>query len=352
MLRMFRVTKSIGSVRYNMIGLFRARIYLAIVFILTILLIGVLGYRYISDFGWLDALYMTIITVTTVGFMEVRPLDDQSKIFTLILIITSVFIFAYAISVITEYIVSKNSLQLLKNKKVKSKINNLIGHTIVCGYGRNGMQASVRLKTYKRPFVVIERSREVIEKYENEILFVEGDANEDSVLLHAGVQRASNLIVTLPDDAANLFVVLSARQLNKELFIISRASQMGSQKKLELAGADKVIMPDKIGGDHMASLVVLPDLITFMDKLSVEGEHTTNLEEVAIEDFGGQDACNSLRDLDLRRKTGCTIIGYISPDGEYIINPEADLPLQPRSKVIVLGRPEQIQKLNEMFHIG
>ncbi|MEN8789341.1 MAG: potassium channel protein [Flavobacteriaceae bacterium] len=335
-----------------MLKLLRSKIYLAIVLIISILLIGVLGYRYISDFGWLDALYMTIITVTTVGFREVRPLDADAKLFTVILIIVSVFIFAYAISIITEYIISRNSLQILKKKKVKSRIKSLTGHTIVCGFGRNGMQASVRLKTYNRPFVVIERDKELIEKHENNILFIEGDANEDEVLIAAGVNRASNLIVTLPDDAANLFVVLSARQLNKSLFIISRASQVSSQKKLELAGADKVIMPDKIGGDHMASLVVLPDLITFMDKLSVEGEHTTNLEEVAIEDFGGPEERNSLRDLDLRRKTGCTIIGYIAPDGNYIINPEADLPLQPKSKVIVLGRPEQIQKLNEMFHIG
>jgi voltage-gated potassium channel len=170
--------------------------------------------------------------------------------------------------------------------------------------------------------------------------------------LEAGITRARFLITALPDDATNLFVVLSARQLNEKLFIISRASLVNSQKKLVLAGANKVIMPDKIGGDHMASLVVMPDLITFMDKLSMEGGDTTNLEEVAIEDFADQVDCNSLRDLDLRKKTGCTIIGYIAPDGEYIINPEADLKLQPKSKVIVLGRPEQIKRLNEMFHIA
>jgi voltage-gated potassium channel len=294
---------------------------------------------------------MTIITVTTVGFMEVQPLDIISKIFTILLIITSVFIFAFAISVITEYILSRNSLQLLKQKKVKNEINNLNNHVIVCGYGRNGIQAAERLKAYKKPFVVIEKDREVIEKYENDILFLEGDANEDEVLEEAGIQRAQYLITSLPDDADNLMVVLSARQFNERLFIISRASRNTSQQKLELAGANKVIMPDRIGGDHMASLVVIPDLITFMDKLSTEGEHTTNLEEVAIEDFYEQMECNSLRDLDLRRKTGCTIIGYIEPNGNYIINPEADLPLQPKSKVIVLGRPEQIRKLNEMFHL-
>ncbi|MCE2611394.1 potassium channel protein [Flavobacteriaceae bacterium D16] len=335
-----------------MIRLFRSKILLALLLMLTVLLAGVIGYRFISDYTWLDALYMTIITVTTVGFMEVRPLDAESKIFTVLLITSSVFIFAYAISVITEYILSKNSLQILKKKKVKNKINSLTNHVIVCGFGRNGMQAAERLRAYKRPFVVIENDEKVIEKFEDEVLFVNGDANEDDVLIEAGVKDAQYLIVTLPDDAANLFVVLSARQLNQNLFIISRASQVTSQKKLTLAGADKVIMPDKIGGDHMASLVVIPDLITFMDKLSVEGEHTTNLEEVAIEAFAGQIDCTSLRDLDLRRRTGCTIIGYIDPDGNYIINPEADLELEPHSKVIVLGRPEQIKKLNEMFHIG
>ncbi|WP_121069261.1 potassium channel family protein [Maribacter vaceletii] len=334
-----------------MIKLFKSKFYLALTLMLVVFVFGVFGYRYISGFSWVDACYMTIITVTTVGFSEVQPLDMQGKIFTIFLIISSVFIFAFAISVITEYILSRNSEQLLKKKKVKNTIKKMSNHVVVCGYGRNGRQAAERLRAYKKPFLVIEKDKEIIEKHEEDVLFVEGDANDDEVLLEAGIDRAQYLIVTLPDDAANLFVVLSARQINKKLYIISRASLVTSQKKLQLAGANQVIMPDKIGGDHMASLVVMPDLITFMDKLSTEGEHTTNLEEVAIEDFADQVDCNSLRDLDLRRKTGCTIIGYIAPDGEYIINPEADMKLQPKSKVIVLGRPEQIKKLNNMFHI-
>ncbi|MGB5370881.1 MAG: potassium channel protein [Flavobacteriaceae bacterium] len=334
-----------------MLNLFRSRMILALTLMTAVLLFGILGYMFITGYNWIDALYMTIITVTTVGFSEVGPMDTQGKLFTVILIVASVFIFAFAISVITEYILGRNSLQLLKKKKTKNMINKLSKHVVVCGFGRNGMQAAARLKAYKRPFLVIEKDKEIISRYEKEVLFVEGDANDDEVLIAAGIERALYLISALPDDAANLFVVLSARQMNKKLFIISRASLINSQKKLELAGADKVIMPDKIGGDHMASLVVMPDLITFMDKLSVEGEHTINLEEVAIEDFKDQLDCNSLRDLDLRKKTGCTIIGYIEPNGNYIINPEADLQLQPKSKVIVLGRPEQIRKLNEMFHI-
>lgn len=334
-----------------MIRLFRSKILLALFLMLFVLSVGVLGYRFISDYTWVEALYMTIITVTTVGFSEVKPLSTEAKIFTIFLIVSSVFIVGFAISVITEYILSRNSAELIKKKKVKYMISKLSNHIIICGYGRNGNQAAERLKEYNRPFVVIERDKEIIEKFGDDVLFVEGDANEDDVLLEAGIDRAQYLIAALPDDAANLFVVLSARQLNKKLIIISRASQVTSQKKLELAGANKVIMPDKIGGDHMASLVVIPDLITFMDKLSTVGVNTTNLEEVAIEDLSDQVDCNSIRDLDLRNKTGCTIIGYIEPNGNYIINPEADVKLEPKSKLIVLGRPEQINKLNKMFNI-
>ena len=334
-----------------MIKLFKSRIAWAFILMISILLVGVFGYHFFYDFTWVNAFYMTVITVTTVGFSEVRPLGEDAKLFTVFLIVSSVFIFGFAISVITEYILSRNSLQLLKKKRVKNKIGNLSNHIVVCGYGRNGKQATEKLKAYNKPFVVVEKDEKVIEAHEDDILFVEGDVNEDEVLLAAGIDRAQYLVTALPDDAVNLFVVLSARQMNEKLFIISRASQVTSVKKLEFAGANKVIMPDKIGGDHMASLVVMPDLVTFMDKLSVEGEHTTNLEEVEIEEFQNQLDCSSIRDLDLRRKTGCTIIGYITPSGEYIINPEADLELEPKGKVIVLGRPEQIDKLNQMFQL-
>lgn len=335
-----------------MIKLFRSKLTLALSLMILVFFIGVLGYKMVASYSWVEAIYMTIITVTTVGFSEVRPLDQNAQIFTIFLIVSSVFIFGFAISVVSEYVLSRNSLQLLKKKKVKNIINNLKDHVVVCGYGRNGQQAAHKLKTYNKPFVVIERDKEVIEAHEDEVLFVEGDVNEDEVLLSAGIQRAQYFVTALPDDALNLFVVLSARQMNKDLFIISRASQATSVRKLEFAGANKVIMPDKIGGDHMASLVVMPDLITFMDQLSIEGESTTNLEEVEIADFRDQVDCQSIRDLNLRSRTGCTIIGYIKPDGRYIINPEPDLELEPKGKVIVLGRPEQIQRLNQMFQIN
>lgn len=335
-----------------MFKFYRSKFYIALILLISVFCIGVFGFRIFGDYSWVDAAYMTIITVTTVGFGEVKPLDTDAKIFTIFLIVSSVFIFAYSISVITEYILSKSSYQNIKYRKMKKSIQNLQNHVIICGYGRNGRQAAIKLKRYRRQFVVIEKSEIVIERHsDDETLFIHGNANEDDVLKNAGVESANCLIAALPDDADNLFIVLSARQLNKNLFIISRASQDTSQRKLILAGANKTIMPDKIGGDHMASLVVVPDLIEFIDRLSIEGENTINLEEVSIDDLPENFTFKSIKDLDLRKITGCTVIGYKEPHGDYVVNPEPDLKLLPNSKLVVLGKPEQIKKLNQIFKL-
>jgi len=331
---------------------FRSRIYIAIILLVGLLLIGVFGFKFIAHYSWVDAMYMTVITITTVGFAEVHPLDNFSKIFTIFLILTSVVIVGYALSVITEYILSRNNIEELKQKKMQKKIDNLKNHIIICGYGRNGKQAAIKLLAYQKPFVVIERDKELISKLQSDLVhFVLGNANEDEVLLSAGIERADCLISALPSDADNLFVVLSARQINKDMNIISRASQETSYKKLKLAGANNVILPDMIGGDHMASLVVIPDLMEFIDNLSIVGKSNINIEELKVEKLYDVSEIKTLKDLDLRKKTGCTVIGFKDDRGEYIVNPEADLKLVPNSKVIVLGRPEQIQKLNSLYNI-
>lgn len=335
-----------------LIKFFRKKIYTAVFLLVFLLFIGVLGFKIMSNYTWVDAIYMTVITITTVGFGEVQPLDDNAKIFTIFLILTSVIILGYAITVITEYILSKNNFEELKQRKMQKKIDGFKDHIIICGYGRNGKQAAKKLLAHNKSFVVVERDKEIIEKFQNEMVpFVLGNANEDEVLLQAGIERASTLISALPNDADNLFVVLSARQINSKLNIISRASQETSYKKLKLAGANNVILPDRIGGDHMASLVVVPDLIEFIDNLSIVGKSNINIEQIPVEKLYDATNAKTIRDLDLRRKTGCNVIGYKSSNGEYIVNPEADLELAPNSKIIVLGRPEQIQKLNSVYNI-
>ncbi|MGR7812146.1 potassium channel family protein [Lacinutrix undariae] len=335
-----------------LIKFFRTKIYMAVLLLSVLLCIGVLGFKIMSHYSWVDALYMTVITITTVGFGEVQPLDDTSKIFTVFLILASVIIVGYALTIITEYILSKNDIEELKQKKMQKKIDGFSNHIIICGYGRNGKQAAVKLLAYNKAFVVIEQNKELIDKHENEnIPFVLGNANEDEILLQAGIDKASTLISALPNDADNLFVVLSARQINKTMNIISRASQETSYKKLKLAGANNVILPDRIGGDHMASLVVVPDLIEFIDNLSIVGESNINIEEVAVEKLYDISELKTIKDLDLRNKTGCNVIGYKAANGEYIVNPEAEMQLGVGSKIIVLGRPEQIQKLNYTYNI-
>ncbi|MGJ8594168.1 MAG: potassium channel family protein [Aquaticitalea sp.] len=334
------------------IRFFRTKIYMAIFLLLLLLVLGVLGFKLMSNYSWIDAIYMTVITITTVGFGEVQPLDDVSKMFTVLLILTSVVIVGYALTVITEYILSKNNYEELKQKKMQKIIDGLKNHIVICGYGRNGKQAAKKLMAYKKPFVIIEQDQDIIDKFQtNDVLFVHGNANEDETLLQAGVDRAHTIICALPSDADNLFVVLSARQLNKTLRIISRASQETSYDKLKLAGANNVILPDRIGGDHMASLVVVPDLIEFIDNLSIVGQSNINIEEIPIEKLYNASEVKTIKDLDLRHKTGCTVIGFKDGNGEYVVNPEAELKLVPNSKIIVLGRPEQIQKLNSLFDI-
>lgn len=337
---------------HKYLQLFKSKIYVAIFLVAMLLMIGVMGFKFISGYSWIDAIYMTVITITTVGFGEVQPLDAFSKIFTVFLILASVVIVGFAISIITEFILSKNNIEELKRKRMQKKIDSFKNHIIICGYGRNGKQAAKKLLAYNKPFVVIEKDKEIADKnMSEEVPFIVGNANEDEILKQAGIDSAKTLISALPNDADNLFVVLSARQINTNLCIISRASQETSYEKLKLAGANNVILPDKIGGDHMASLVVVPDLVEFIDNLSIIGRDTINIEEVAVEMLYNPSNPKSIKDLDFRHETGCTVIGYKSPEGEYTINPDANQLLVPNSKIIVLGRPEQINKLNNLYNI-
>jgi voltage-gated potassium channel len=339
------MTRSYGDLGKN-------RIFTAIFLLVLVLSIGVLGFRWISNYSWVDAFYMTVITMATVGFGEVVPLDDNAKIFTIFLIFASLLIVGFAISVITEHILSKNNIEELKIKRMQKTIDNFKNHVVVCGYGRNGKQVVKKLMDYKRQFVVIEKNKDTEDRLKSDnIPYIIGNANEDEVLMQAGIDRASTFITALPDDADNLFVVLSTRQINKSINIISRASLESSYKKLKFAGANNVILPHKLGGDHMASLVVVPGLMEFIDNLSIVGETNINIEEVAIAKFRSNKTIHTINDLDLRKKTGCTIIGYKDENGNYIVNPGEDLNVSPNSKIIVLGRPEQIKALNLEYNI-
>ena len=331
---------------------FRSKLKTAVVLLIFLIFAGIVGFKYISGYSWTDAIYMTVITITPVGYTDVEALDHQAKIFIIGLILSSAIILAYALKVISEYIISKNNINEFKQKKMQKKINVLSEHIIICGYGRNGRQAAKKLQSHQRNFVVIDKDETVFQNIENnDFAFITGDANEDEVLIRAGINSATCLICALPNDSENVFVVLSARQINPKIRIISRASEESSYSKLKLAGANNVILPDRIGGDHMASLVVVPDLLEFVDNLSIVGDQTINIEEISVEQLYDTKQQKTILELDLRKHTGCNVIGYKDENGNYHVNPEADQKLVPGSKIIFLGKPGQIQTLNSMYNI-
>lgn len=326
-------------------------IYYALATLLAIIIIGAFGFMAIEEYTFFEGFYMTIITVSTVGFEEVRPLSDGGRLFTAFLIITSFGIFAYAASSITRYLVTGKYKNYFKDYRVNKAIQEMHNHVIVCGFGRNGKQAVATLHAHNVPFIIIEQNEEVIEelRLNSDYIYMRNNATSEEVLVEAGIERARAMITTLPEDADNVFVVLTARSLNQEINIISRASENSTEKKLRMAGADNVIMPDKVGGSHMASLVVTPDVMEFLDKISITGSADINLEEVEFKNIPASFRYKSFQELEENFHIGAKIIGYKTAAGEYIINPPEDLEFIPNSKLFVLGNAEQIRKLNSIL---
>jgi len=316
-------------------------------------LIGVLGYMLIEGMSFFDALYMTIITVSTVGFNEVQKLSDSGQLFTIVLILMSFGTFAYAITSISTYLLDGEYKIYFKDFKMNKEVEKLKGHIIVCGYGRVGTQAVSELSVHNKEYVIIEQSNDLLDNFRasKEHLFLEGNATSDEILLKAQIENASALITTLPSDADNLFVVLSAKELNPKLKVISRASQGSSVRKLKIAGASNVIMPDSLGGAHMASLVITPDVIEFLDHITIQGQSMVNLEEINFESIPEEYKNKTISSISNDFDTGCNIVGYKTPEGEFIVNPQPDIKLVPESKLFVLGKPEQISEINKIFGI-
>ncbi len=320
------------------------KIFYAILIIFLIITSGTAGYILIEHYSILDALYMTVITVGTVGFREVGALSSYGKVFTIILIIVSMGVLAYSFSLITSYFVEGELGNLYRIYKTKSGVKKMKNQTIICGYGRNGKQAAIRLTAHKEHFVVIDNNHEIVVKYGlKNIVFVEGDATLDEILINAGIQHAKALITTLPIDADNMYVVLSARALNPTIRIISRASNESAQQKLIIAGANSVVIPESVGGAHMASLVINPDILHFFNMIFIPGEDSPNLVEFTCSNMNAEFQNRTIEELKIRIKTGANIIGLKTSDAKFIINPAPNTRLLPDSKLFVLGTPEQIE---------
>ncbi len=314
------------------------KVYITLVVFVLILLSGTLGYMFIEHYSYIDALYMTVITLSTVGFTEVKPLDDAGKVFSIVLIIINLGAFTYFVTWITGYFLSGEFASIYKLYKMKNSIQQLEGHIIICGFGRNGREAAKIIYQNKKDFVAVEKSPVRKEDLSFPVEFlVEDDATRDEALLEAGIKTASALITCLSEDADNLFVVLTARELNPNIKIISRASNDSTVRKLRSAGANNVIMPDKIGGAHMATLVLSPDVKEFIDLMATQsGEHFEITEVVASRDV-------TLETLNCWMETGATVLG-IKTHGDYILNPPPKTAVKPGNRLIMMGSRTQLEK--------
>lgn len=295
----------------------------------------------------LNSAFLTVITLSTVGYELPHELSDGGKLFTIILIIISLGVYAFAISIVTSYLVEGNIEKLIRGRTHK-KGKKMKNHTIICGYGRIGQQVTEELLAYNMPFLVIDENNEVVKANQNEqIKFLEGDATLDDVLLNAGIEQARTLISALPLDADNLYVSLSARTLNKEIIIISRGSDESAEKKLHMAGVQHVILPEKVGGAHMAKLVARRDVVEFLDHLSYRGESLTNLEEINYTELTDEYHNKTILEIGIRQKSGANIVGFKTPEGEFIINPTPDTKIVPETKLFVLGTKSQVNALRK-----
>ncbi len=322
----------------------------ALALILGELTLGITGFMYFEGNNLREAFYLTIITIATVGFGELRPFSPEGQMFVSFLIILNFGIFAYALSVFSYYVINGEIFKKMHLSLIGKKIEKLEQHVIVCGYGRYGREVSLNFLHHKIPFVVIDHDPEVIEgiqKSESDIVYIEGDATNDEILQTAGILRAKSLISALADDTENLYIVLTARQLNPQLNIISRASFPKSPRKLQLAGANHVVMPEQIGGFYMASLVSKPGATEFFSYITREAESDIEFEEIHYRDMPAVCRGKTMEELHIRRSSGANIIGFKDPAGRYIVNPEPGTVLRENSSFIVLGTHEQLGKLRK-----
>jgi voltage-gated potassium channel len=311
--------------------------------VLTILF-GTTGYMIIEGYRFQDALYMSVVIISTVGLGEVKLLSENGRLFTIFLILINMGLFTYFVTLLTRFFSDGEFTKLYKQIKMENSIKQLQQHVIICGFGRNGKESAQILFNNKIPFVVLEEKNELETDLDFEVkYFMKGDATKDEVLLEAGIKNARALITTLPVDADNLFAVLTAKQLNPNIKVISRASEDSSVKKLKIAGADNVIMPDKIGGAHMATLVMLPDVVEMLSIMSTQSTNEFRVAEIQA------NKNISLGELDMWSKTNCTILGIKNPGNHYTINPDASYQINPGERLIVMGSDEQIEKAKKLL---
>ncbi len=322
------------------------RLRLALGMVAGVFVAGTVGY-WAFGFTVLDAMYQTITTITTVGFRELREFDDAEKIFTMILIVIGVSTVLYSFTLVVQTVVEGQLRALVGRRRMDRQISQMSDHSIVCGWGRVGRAVALDLARAGHTVVIVDGDADRLEHVPYPT--VVGDATQDDTLRAAGIDRATSLVAALDTDAANLFVTLSGRDLNPGLFIVARARSDESIPKLEHAGADRVVNPQELGAARMASFVASPNVAEFIDVVMHERDLDFRMQEYEIPP-GSSLAGQTLRDADLRERSGALVLALRSPEGSFITNPRGDSILHPNDVVIAVGTEYDFARLAELLH--
>jgi len=310
--------------------------------LLLVIIVGVIGYMTIERWSFLDALYMTIITVSTVGYGEVHSLSAAGRVFSIVLIVGGVGVMFYALTTLVQYFMEGHFRNIFGRRRMKEKIAKLKGHIILCGYGRVGREVARVFESEGTPFVVIELDQEAANRAaDNGYLCLHGNATTDEALNEAGIQRARGLVAALGSDADNLYVTLSAKEMRPDLFVVARASAEESEAKLKRAGADRIILPYRIGGRRMAMLTLRPLVVDFIDTTMYSHGHEFVLEDIVV----GPDS--PLLGLNVRQGLECcgaiAILAVKKSDGTLLTNPSMETSLELGDELVMIGTREQLR---------
>jgi len=321
---------------------------LALLALIALVGLGTLGYHILEGWPLLDALYMTIITLSTVGFKEVHELDVTGRVFTMALIIFGVGIVFWAVASLIEAVIGEQIWHALQRKRMQKHISKIKDHFIVCGFGRMGQQIVKDLLRENVPHVVIEKNPEQLPKLiAQDIPFIEGNASDDKSLKAAGIDEARGLITVAPSDEDNVFITLSARALNPKLFIVARSIQEENEDKLKMAGADRVMSPYVLGGRRMALAVLRPNVLDFLDVAMHTDSVNITIEELKIKADSGLIG-KSIAEADLQHKSGVMIVALRKASRKMIANPSPEEILSEGDILILVGASEQLTTAEEI----
>jgi voltage-gated potassium channel len=324
----------------------RKKFIIAVGLVVLVASFGTAGYMLLEGWNFIDALYMTVITLASVGFKEVHDLSTFGRIFTIIIIIGGVGTVAYALSAGAKIILEGELQEVYGRRRLEKKIKELKDHYIVCGYGRMGKIICRELREKNIKFVIVEKQPDMHQENKDLLIFP-GDATKDEVLKELGIEKAKGLVSVLPTDAENLFVVLSARGLNPNLFIVARAGEEGSEKKLVRAGADKVVSPYHIGGLRIAHTVLKPAVVDFIEFATKSGNIDLQMEEILIKE-SSELIGKSLDECGIGRELGIIIVAIKKPNGEMKFNPTFKSAIKTGDTLIALGESSKLKNLEDM----